>query len=329
MRRREVIAWLGCAAFEWPFEALGKQLRTIRRIGMLWLAPPTDPRVAHFTAVFKKRLQDLGWNEQINIEFMMAYTGIGPNKFSEPIGTLLRSEIDVLVTSGTPAIQAAQKATNKIPIVMAAVGDPVGAGLVSALRRPGGNTTGFSLLATELSAKRLQAAKEAIPALRTIAFLWNPTNSSLALQLGEIKEAAQRVGIEIRAIEAVTEDDVLGAAQSAAALHADAMFVTSDGLQITLRSEIAQAAAKLKLPVIGEYRLIAEAGALLSIGPSLEDNYVKAAEYVDLILRGAKAAELPVQQPTKFEFVINLKAANALGLTLPPSMLALADEVIE
>jgi putative ABC transport system substrate-binding protein len=278
--------------------------------------------------MFRKRLRELGWIEQLNVAFEIKYPDDHADRFAKPAAELAASS-DIIVTSGTPPVQALQKLTKTIPIVMASVGDPVGAGLVASLARPGGNVTGFSLQATELATKRLELIRDAVAGLRRVAFMWNPANPSLALQFQETEEAARKLGLELQSLQVVTLDEIKAAIATASRTKAHAICATSDGVQTTNRALLARLAIEHRLPLMGEFKTVAEAGALLSYGPAIDDLWRRAAEYVDRILRGENPAELPVQQPTKFELVINLKTAKALDLAFAPTLLARADELIE
>jgi putative ABC transport system substrate-binding protein len=278
--------------------------------------------------MFKQRLRELGWVEQLNIAFEVKYPDDSGDRFSKPAGELVGNS-DILVTSGTPPVQALQKLTKTIPIVMASVGDPVGAGLVASLAKPGGNVTGLSLQATELATKRLEVMRDAIPGLSRVGFLWNPANPSLALQFQETEAAARTLALELRSYRVVTLDDIKAAIAAAARAKAQAICATSDGVQTTNRSLIAKLSIEHRLPLMGEFKVVADAGALVSYGPAVDDLWRRAAEYVSRILRGENPADMPIEQPTKFELVINLKTATALGITVPPALLARADEVIE
>ena len=328
MKRRELIALVACVSIAWPLVAQAQKPERPRRIGILSLLPATDPRVARQISIFKRRLAELGWSEQANAAFDIKYPDDKQDRFAAPAAELV-STADIIVTSGTPPVQALQKLTSTIPIVMQSVGDPVGAGLVASLARPGGNVTGFSIQATELGTKRLELIREAIPGLSRVAILWNPQNASLALQFRETEEAARKLGIELQSIQAASLDEVSAGIATASRSNAHAVLATSDAVQTTNRVLIGKLAVEHRLPLMGEFRILAEAGALLSYGPDLNDNWLRAAEYVDRILRGDSPADLPIQQPTKFELLINLKTAKALGITVPPLLLGRADEVIE
>ncbi|MGB8071498.1 MAG: ABC transporter substrate-binding protein [Pseudolabrys sp.] len=242
---------------------------------------------------------------------------------------LVRMNVDVILTAGTESIDAARKATSTIPIVMATVGDPVAAGFVASLAQPGGNVTGLSLLATELSAKRLALLKETLPGIKKLAMIWNPNNASVVLKSKEIEAAARVLGIQMQSLQIRNAEDVEKILQPAALANVDAVITTEDALQLIYRDRIIALARQVGIPVAAEFDEFARAGALTSYGPSVIDLWLRAAGYVDKILKGFKPADIPVEQPTRFELVINLKTAKALGLTVPPSRLTRAHEVIE
>ncbi|MGB9051916.1 MAG: ABC transporter substrate-binding protein [Pseudolabrys sp.] len=241
---------------------------------------------------------------------------------------LVRMNVDVILTAGTESIDAARKATSTIPIVMATVGDPVAAGFVSSLAQPLGNVTGLSLLATELSAKRLALLKETLPRIKKLA-MWNPNNASVVLKSKEIEAAARVLGIQMQSLQIRNAEDVEKILQPAALANVDAVITTEDALQLIYRDRIIALARQVGIPVAAEFDEFARAGALTSYGPSVIDLWRRAVGYVDKILKGFKPADIPVEQPTRFELVINLKTAKALGLTVPPSRLTRAHEVIE
>jgi putative tryptophan/tyrosine transport system substrate-binding protein len=238
-------------------------------------------------------------------------------------------KVDVIVAGGTLAPLAAKRATSTIPIVMANAGDPLGSGLVSSLAYPGGNVTGLSLMAPDLGGKRLELLKELLPGLSRAAVLWNAANPYAANVFRETERAARKLAIDIQSLEVRGPDDFDTAFEAARAQHPEGLITIEDPLTIDNRKQIVDFAARNRLPAIHGVREFVEAGGLIAYGANLVDLARRAATYVDKILRGAKPADLPVQQPTKFEMVINLKTAKALGLELPPTLLARADEVIE
>jgi putative ABC transport system substrate-binding protein len=274
-----------------------------------------------------QRLRELGWIEgqTINIEYQWAQ---GSRELAEKIAVeFVRRKVDIIVTSATPPTTAAKQATSVIPIVFAAVGDPVGTGLVASLARPGGNATGLSLQQTDAAGKRLELLREAIPGIRRLAILANGGNLSALLDMREAQAMAQTAGFEAVSSEIDPED--IAPAINAFRSRVEALYVCNDPLVATSGVRISAAAVEVRLPTMFGVREYVEVGGLMSFGPSFPDLYRRTADYVDKILRGAKPSDLPVEQPTKFELVINLKTAKALGLTVPPTLLARADEVIE
>jgi putative ABC transport system substrate-binding protein len=330
MRRREFITLIGAAAAAsslcWPLVAHGRQAGTIRTIGILSAGSTTLGAVY---AALADALRELGWIEGKNVAFEHRYADNRLERLPELAAELVRLNVDVIVAMGTLAPLAARQATRTIPIVMGAAGDPVGSGLVLSLARPGGNITGMSLMAPDLGGKRLELLKELLPRLSRVAVLWNAANPYPALVFKETQAAGQTLGIEVQSLEVRGPDDFDGAFEAARREHPDALITVEDPLTVTYRNLIADFAAGHRLPTLHGLSEFVTAGGLMSYGANLVDLYRRAAGYVDKILKGAKPADLPVQQPTKFELVINLKTAKALGLTIPPTLLAFADEVIE
>jgi putative ABC transport system substrate-binding protein len=275
-----------------------------------------------------QHLRELGWIEgrTINIEYQWAQ---GSSELADKIAAeFVQRKVDIIVTAATPPTMAAKQATSIIPIVFAAVGDPVGAGLVASLARPGGNLTGLSLQQTDAAGKRLELLREAIPGIRRLAILANGGNLSAALEMREARATAQTVGLEAVGSEIRDPEDIAPAI-NAFRDRAEALYVCNDPLAATNRVRISTAAAEVRLPTMFGGREYVEVGGLMSFGPSFPNLFRRAADYVDKILRGAKPADLPVEQPVKFDLVVNLKTASALALALPPTLLARADEVIE
>ena len=241
----------------------------------------------------------------------------------------MRLRVDLIVTRGTPAARAAKNATESIPIVMAAIGEPLGMGVVASLARPGGNVTGLSAFVTELAGKRVELVKELRPGHSIAAFFHNMGNPVVPPQWEETKKAAQTLGIEVTLLDVRTKDDIPAAFETATARRVDTLLVGIDGLMQENRQLIADLAAKHRLPAIYPSREFVDVGGLMAYGVSYPDLYLRSASLIDKIFRGAKPGDLPVEQPTKLEFIVNLKAANALGLTVPPLLIARADEAIE
>jgi putative ABC transport system substrate-binding protein len=279
--------------------------------------------------MFTDVLHKSGWIEGKNLVFEHRYAENRLDRLPELAAELIRLNVDLILALGTLAPLEAKRATASIPIVMANAGDPLGSGLVASLARPGGNVTGMSLMAPDLGGKRLELLKEIIPRLSLVAVLWNADNPYSALVFKETQTASQTLAIRIQSLEVRSENDLADAFEAARRQGPDALVVVEDPLTLSNRKLIADSAASQQLPAIYGLREFAAAGGLMSYGANLADLYRRAAAYVDKILKGAKPADLPVQQPTKFDFVINLKTAKALGIEIPPTVLARADEVIE
>jgi ABC-type uncharacterized transport system substrate-binding protein len=327
LKRREFIALLGGAAVAWPLAARAQQAGKTPRIGYIRAGTPNnDP----FREEFVRGMRDLGYVEGRNIAYEFRHYGDDVESIAPLISDLLRAKVDIIVAGGTAAVRAAQAATQSIPIVMGAAADPVDIGLVAGLARPGGNTTGFSLLSTELTVKRLELLKEFMPQAVRIAILQQPANPAHPMFIKEIEATAGLLGFTYRILEVRGSEDFEPSFASMRAWPADAIFVLDDPTFIASRAGIAETAARHRLPLICGFREMTEAGCLFSYSVSLKDMWYRSATYVDKILKGAKPSVLPVQQGTKFEWVINLKTARALGLDVPPpTLLARADEVIE
>jgi putative ABC transport system substrate-binding protein len=324
MNRREAIFLLAGAVVA-PLPLSAQSSSRVWRIGVLETTP-MDLNVPNINA-FRQSLQDLGYVEGQNL--IVAYRsaeGRG-ERFTELAADLLRLNVDVIVTRGTPAVLAAKKATTTIPIVMAAVGEPLM--VVASLARPGGNITGLSGYSTDLEAKRAQLIKELVSGAVRIAGLYNMGNPVVPPQWNQLQTAAQKLGIEPQLLDVRKPEDIAPAFNAASGQHADALMVGVDALTQENRTLIAKLAADHRLPAIYVSKEYVDAGGLVAYGPSYPDLYRRAAIYLDKIFRGTSPSDLPVEQPTKFELIINLKAAKALGLTIPPTLLATADEVIE
>jgi putative tryptophan/tyrosine transport system substrate-binding protein len=324
-RRRFLLTSLAGAVAA-PIAAGAQQVGKVPRIGVLGEKSPADP----FLAAFRQGLRELGYTEGQNIVVEYRYANGTVDRFPELAAELIRLKVDVLVVGGAAAARAAKAKTKTVPIVFALPGDPVGSGLVASLNRPGGNATGTSTLLPELSRKQLELLKAAVPRVSRVTVLHNSAGRPVAgLALDATREAARALAVELQVLEVRAPNELVSAFAAARAQHADALLALSDPVLGNKLAQLAELAAKHRLPAIYVRREFAEAGGLLAYGPSFLDNYRRAATYVDKILKGAKPADLPVEQPTKVELVINLKTAKALGLTIPPSLLARADQVIE
>jgi len=327
MRRREFITLLGGAAAAWPLAALAQQTGKVFRIGFLGPSSPALER--HLVDALRQKLRELGHVEGENLVIDYRWAEGQDEQLPSLAAELVRLKPDVIVTTGTPGALAARQATSTIPIVFASSGNPVGAGLAASIARPGGNVTGFTIMA-ELEGKRLEILKEAVPGLSRIAVLWNPANSVVREFFQQTQVAATRLGVRLQtAIEIRQADDLKNAYSTLADAHPDAMMVLADRELLAHRAQIVDLAANNRLPGMYPYREYVDAGGLISYAPSNIDLFLRTAIYVDKILKGTKPADLPVQEPVKFELVINLKTAKTLGLDVSPLLLARADEVIE
>jgi putative tryptophan/tyrosine transport system substrate-binding protein len=327
VKRREFIALLGGAA-SLPLAARAQGDRG-RRVGLLQGLAASDPEWKRRFGAFKQGLQELGWSEGRNVTFEVRFADARPERLPVLASELVEANVDVIVTNAAQPIEAARKATSTIPIVMASVGDALGAGYITNLARPGGNLTGLTLFSTDQSAKRLQLLKDIVPNLTRVAVLWNGNASGHRLQLQEMELAGPGLGIALQSFPIRGADQIDMNLRAAIRANAQAIVTMDDPLIQSQRARIVGFAMQERMPVMGEFKAVPEAGGLASYGPNQIDMWRRAALYVDKIFKGARPADLPVEQPTKFEFVINLKTAKALGLEIPPTLLALADEVIE
>src|SRR5262249_38925829 len=325
MRRREFIRLLGGGAVAaWPLAAPA-QPKKLPTIGFLGTATPSG--WGQFVAVFVQRLRDLGWIEGRNVAIEFRWAEGRTERYTEIANEFVRLKVDVIVTAGG-AVLATKQATSTIPIVFALALDPVGGGMVTSLARPGGNVTGLSLQSTDLSSKRLELLREVVPGLRRLAILANAAYPAAVVEIGEIQAAAGTLGFEVTIPEVRRAEDIAPAFETLKG-NAQALYIAPDPLMFTHRIRINNLALGARLAAISFTREYVEAGALMSYGANYLELFRNAAEYVDKILRGVKPGDLPVQQPTKFELVVNLTTAKVLGLTLPPTLLARADAVIE
>jgi putative ABC transport system substrate-binding protein len=324
--RRKLLVALGVSAlaFAAPPIAVSQQAAKVWRIGFLAVRPEPD-----LQAAFVRGMSDLGYVESRNLVIESRSADGKVDRLPALAGELARLKVDAIVTAGTVTTRAAQKATDTIPIVMGASADPIGNGLVKSLSHPGGNITGLSTLRTDTSPKLLEMLRAVVPGLSRVAVLVNPGNASHPLVTTSVRSAAQGTGLTIVPVEARAAPDIEKALISASRDKAGAIIVMRDGVFLERRREIADLAAKHRLSTISDNREYVDAGTLMSYGPRLDDQFRLAAGYVDRILKGAKPGDLPVQQPTKIEMVINLKTAKTLGLVIPQSLLLRADEVIE
>ena len=329
MKRRRVLVLLGGTALGWPLAARAQQPDRVRRLGLLLPYVQSDPQAQARVNAFTRALQERGWSDGRNVRLEFRYTEGQPNRLPAFAVDLAQQNVDVILTAGTESTDAARKATKTIPIVMAAVGDPIAAGFIANLARPGANITGASLLATELTAKRLQLLKEVLPALTRLAVFWSAVNASVVQKLKQIQAAAPQFRVQLHSFELRVPDDLDKGFESAVQFGAQAVMTTEDAIQITYRARVVELGKQHRMPVASEFGEFAQAGALMSFGPSILDQFRYAARYVDKLFKGARPGDLPVEQATRFELVVNLKTARALGLTIPSSVLGRADEVIQ
>jgi ABC-type uncharacterized transport system substrate-binding protein len=325
MRRREFLGVLGSAAAMWPLAARAQQ-PAVPVVGFMGATTPSAQ--SQWTAAFVQRLRELGRIEGRNVSIEYRWMEGRNERAAEITAELVQLKVDVLVVQGTAAVVAAKQATSVIPIVFAVAGDPVGAGLVASLARPGGNITGLSGQQADLAAKRLELLREVVPGLRRLAIMANVGNPYTVLEMGEVEVAARTLGLDVATLEIRRADEIVPAFQALKG-RADALYVVNDPLVNTNRVRTITLALTARLPTMHGSREHVEAGGLMSLGPNYPNLFRRSADFVDRILRGAKPADIPVEQPTKFDLIINLITAEALGLTIPPTLLARADEVIE
>ena len=325
MKRREFITLLGGAAAAWPLAARAQQAANLPTIGVLG----SDPAAwSHLVSGLMQRLRELGYIENRTVAIEYRWTEGRNERYAAMAAELIGMKADIIVALGTPAIVAARKATAVIPIVFPIASDPVGDGLVASLARPGGNVTGLSNQQPELAGKRLEILREVIPDLRQLAVLVNVHNPTATLNVGEVQAAAPKLGLEVNTCDVKGADDIAPAIDQLTG-RTQALYVVGDSLVFDNQVQINMLALVAHLPTMFPQREYVETGGLISYGTSFSDLFRRAAEMLDKILRGAKPADIPIEQPTKFELVINLKTARALGLEIPDKLLALADEVIE
>jgi len=326
VKRREFIALLGGAAAAWPLAARAQQAAPPCRIGVLLVGLSSESKEAKH---FRLGLRDAGYSEGRDVVIEWRSANGDYDRVPALVADLLRSKVDVIVQDSTVGTEVTKRATSTIPIVMALVLDPVGSGLVASLAHPGGNVTGLSMMATELYPKRLQLLKEVNPQLTRAAVLWNPDHPFHAKAVEELKAVAPSLSIELSFVGVRTPEQFGPAFSDVTRANAQALYVVEDPIFFAHRMTLLKLASTAGLPTIHELTRWPEASALMSYGPDLHDLFRRSAMYVDRILKGTKPADLPVEQPTKFELMINLKTAKTLGLEIPATLLALADEVIE
>jgi ABC-type uncharacterized transport system substrate-binding protein len=324
-RRRAFITLLGGAA-AWPLAARAQQPAKLPSVGYLGSATPATQ--GQWAAAFVQRLRELGWIEGRTIAVEYRWAEGRDQRAAEIAAEFVQRKVDVIVTSGTSMVLAAKQATSVIPIVFTATGDPVSTGLITSLARPGGNITGLSNQLPDLVGKRLDLLREVVPGLGRLALLANVGNPVIMLEIGHVQAAARTLGLEVIPLEIRRGEDIVPAFEALKG-RAQALYVCGEPLVTTNRVRINTLALAARLPIMHSVREYVEAGGLMSYGPNFPDLWRRAADYVDKILHGAKPADIPVEQPIKFDLIINITTAKALGLEIPPTLLARADEVIE
>jgi putative tryptophan/tyrosine transport system substrate-binding protein len=324
MRRREVITLLGGAAV-WPVRARAQQPQKVPTIGLLGSSTPTA--MSQWVTAFVQRLRELGWIEGRTVAIEYRWGEGRTERYAEIAAEFTRLKVDVIVTYASSPVVAAKEATSVIPIVFAVATDPVAAGLVASLSRPGGNVTGLSLQQVDLAAKRVELLREVVPGLRHLAIMANPGAPGAALEMAEVQTIARTLGLQTTPVEIRRAEDITPSLEALKG-RAQALYVCTDPLVVTNRARIHTLTLGARLPTIYNSREYVETGGLMSYGPSFPDLWRRAADLVDKILRGTKPADIPVEQPTRFDLVLNLTTAKVLGLEVPPMLLARA-EVIE
>jgi putative ABC transport system substrate-binding protein len=326
VKRREFIALLGGATVGWPLAARAQQSsKKLPTVGILGAATPSA--WSHWLAAFVQRLSELGWTEGRTVAIEYRWAEGRTERFPEIAAEFARMNVDVIVTAANGVLPA-KRASSTIPIVFVVANDPVGTGLVESLARPRGNATGLSIQSSDLAGKRLELLREVTPGLRRLAILTNVDYAGAVLETGEVQDAAHMLGLEVVMLEIRRAEDIAPALDKLRG-GAQGLYLPSEAIVFTNRSRIATLAQDARLATITVVRDYVEAGSLLSYGPNYMALFRRTAEYVDKILRGSKPGDIPVEQPTKFDLVVNLKTAKALGLTIPESFLLRADEVIE
>jgi len=324
MDRRALISMVGGSILAGPIAAEAQQAGRIPRVAILWSGAPSGP----YAQAFRQGLRELGYVEGKSIVLEDRSAEGRPDRLPGLAAELVRLKVDVILAAESDTILAAWQATKTIPIVMTASGDPVGIGVVASLAHPGGNVTGLSSITTQLAGKRLELVRGLVPGVTRVAFVWNPDNPVQAMMFSETEVAARSLGVQVQSLKVRGPSELEGALSAMAKDRPGALIVVVDLLLFAHMRRIADLAVTSKVPAIAQRKEFAEAGGLVTYGPSYSDLFRRAATYVDKILKGAKPADLPIEQPTKFELVVNLKTAKALGLKIPPSVLGRADQII-
>jgi putative ABC transport system substrate-binding protein len=325
-KRREFITLLLGGVAAWPLGAWAQDSAKLPTIG--FLGANTAASQSQWTAAFVQRLGELGWGDGRNIAIVYRWADGRADRSAEIAAEFIQLKVDVIATSGTPMALAAKRATSTIPIVFATAGDPVGTGLIASLARPGGNVTGLSMQQIDLGSKRIELFRELVPQLRRLAVMANVRSPDAVRQLQDVKTTVDALGLEFVKCEIPRIEDVASVIDGLKS-RAEALYVISDPLLFSYRDRVNALAMSIRLPTIHSFRDHVETGGLMSYGPNYQSMFRRAADFVDKILRGTKPGDIPVEQPTQFELVINLKTAKVLGIEIPPTLLARADEVIE
>jgi putative ABC transport system substrate-binding protein len=325
MKRREFITVIGGAA-AWPFGVCAQQITKLPTIGFMGAGTPSV--YTQWVNAFVERLREHGWIDGRTVTIEYRWMEGRSERAAEIAAEFARMKVNVIVTSSTPAVLATKKTTSDIPIVFAAAGDPVGNGLVASLARPGGNVTGLSIQAAEIAGKRIELLRGMLPSLSRLAIMGNGANGAVMAEARETQAAAHTLGIDVTTFEILRSEEIAPTFQKLKDRF-DALYVPAEPLANTNRKRIGSFAIAAHLPTMFGSSEYVEASGLMSYGPNFADLFRRVADFVDKILRGSNPADIPVEQPTKFDFVINLTTAKLLGLTVPPSLLATADEVIE
>ena len=326
MRRRDFIKAIGGTVAAWPFSARAQH--AVKQVTIGLLGSSTAAAQSHLTAAFVQGLAELGWIEGRNVRIEYRWAGGHTDRLPRLADELVRLRVDVILTHNTPPTLAAKRATSVIPIVFATAGDAVSTGIVATLARPGGNVTGLSSLQPQTAGKRIEVLRELVPGLRRLAILTDVDNPFADRDVGEVRTAARSIAVEVDTFEIRRDEDITRAFEAFQG-RVQALYVPSVPLLFANSGRINTLALTARLPTMHGVRELVEAGGLISYGPHWPDMWRRAADFVDKILRGAKPAELPVEQPVKFELVVNMKTAKAIRLTVPDKLLALADEVID
>jgi putative ABC transport system substrate-binding protein len=327
MRRRDFFCLLVGAAAAPLASPIVARAQTVHRIG--FMGNSTAALEANLVGPFREGLRALGYVEGRDLHIEYRWADGEYDRFPKLVQELLAAKVEVIVTAGTPASLAVKRATTTVPLVMVAVGDPVGTGLVGSLARPGGNITGLSSIAPDLEGKRLELLRELLPKLAHVAVFWNPANAFHKGSMKQAHAAADKLGIKLQSLPVRKTEDLDGAFAAIVKARPEALLLLADRIFLHDRVPMMDFATKNRLPSVSAYRELAEAGGLMSFGPSYEDMHRRAASYVDKIIKGARPGELPVEQPTKFDLRVNLKAAKLMGINIPETFLLRADQVIE